>query len=405
MSISRKTKTSLLAIFFEAKAEKSWSGNLLREYLKDLKTNHGGADINANYSKKDDIRNKIIPWIEAYDPNLVVFKKYHQAYEKYRHKVVSIYKISDSIRELKESINAEYKNNEYNFEAADSNDFEVVASTSNDDVVEVQFGKKSSKFTMITIKKEDVDANTWKDLAKLAKTHGTLQQILLKVEMGFRTIANVTIDYSNNHIYASTDSGKYFDDDTQSEDIAENRIIEALEKIVSPVTDKYKSITEDIIENNSIFPEMTNNFHAEESDNLLFIPYKFAFSYDAVSDDEDTYNLAEDVRNHIKSFSFNNALKSVKEYFDENQSLANFLVDRKQWDAEASAKILMTIKGVEEAKQTGFAYFVFFIENDLVHGFRISFEPGNKRIRFEGKDIKEKHYEIVMDKVRHILSK
>ncbi|TGM03238.1 hypothetical protein [Leptospira jelokensis] len=399
---------SIYALFFDAKGEKSWSTTRIRNYLRDLKTNHNGHDIKVGFSNKDELKSSIINWIKAYDPNLLVFKKYQEDYEKFRHKNVSVFEIPPFLLESKKEILKEYQDTDYNFSNALSDKFEVISAKSTENLVDVLLGKKASKSTMITIKKEDIESSTWDELSKHVEKQGELQQVYLKVEIGFRTISHISIDYTNKLVYASTDSGNYFEDDQNSKDMAADRTTEALENFLQPIFEKQsEDKVAEILENFGVFPKIQEDMHSfEESDELLFIPYEFSFSLNTRIDEnkDDEYNLAEDVNNRISSFSFSNALKAVKVYFEENKSLKNFLTDRKQWDADTSATILNKIKSTS-ARHTGYAYFVFYIQDEQVEGFKISFEPGNQRIRFEGKDIKEEHYELVMDKLRKILSK
>lgn len=361
--MNEEIKHVILTAIVKSGAFNNWDEETIKLYLDEFRNK--GAEISKNVDKET-IKEKILSWVEWYDKDLVLFKRYNKIFESTRTKVVSLSELGEAGEKVLKATKKKFEAVPYDASSAGTwEEPALVYAEELKEYYEFWFAIKGNKEVAYSIEAEELRDETRNEIIEQIKIknidYDHLDKLVAKYYSRSRIINIVKIDKNEGRISFSTDVPSVVNPDLEeSKKIKpEERIFTVQDEIINhlEMKEEAKKLKEDWNRSVLVNQETVKKITKLATDEILIIPHKHERNFFEID------GLSEKNINIGSSLTLSAVKRAAKKYFDKEGTFKNFFEDNSNFDL-GGGKIESEVSSIKGIQLSAKGFYICILDDE-----------------------------------------
>lgn len=361
--MTEELKHAVLTAIVPSGAFNNWNEETVNLYLEEFRNK--GAEIPKNIDKEL-IKEHILNWVEWFDSDLSLFRRYNKLFESTRVKVISLSELGEAGEKILRATGKKFKPVAYDPVSAGTwEEPALVYAEELKEHYEFWFAIKGNKEVTQAIEANELSSEIRSQIIERIKTTNLdfnhLEKIVVKYFSSSRIINIVRINKNDERISFSTDIPAITNPDIEDgkKTRAEERIYYVQDKIIDHLglKEERNEIKSDWSRGVLVNQETVKNISKMATDQVLIIPHKHERSFEEVD------GLNEKNINIGSSLTLGAVKRAARQYFDKEGTFKNFFNEYSHFDL-SEGRIEQEVSAIEDIQLSAKGFYLCLLDDE-----------------------------------------
>lgn len=361
--MTEELKHAVLTAIVPSGAFNNWNEETVNLYLEEFRNK--GAEIPKNIDKEL-IKEHILNWVEWFDGDLSLFRRYNKLFESTRVKVISLSELGEAGEKILRATEKKFKPVAYDPVSAGTwEEPALVYAEELKEHYEFWFAIKGNKEVTQAIEANELSSEIRSQIIERIKTTNLdfnhLEKIVVKYFSSSRIINIVRINKNEERISFSTDIPAITNPDIEDgkKTRAEERIYYVQDKIIDHLglKEERNEIKSDWSRGVLVNQETVKNISKMATDQVLIIPHKHERSFEEVD------GLNEKNINIGSSLTLSAVKRAARQYFDKEGTFKNFFNEYSHFDL-SEGRIEQEVSAIEDIQLSAKGFYLCLLDDE-----------------------------------------
>ncbi|MBV6512224.1 MAG: hypothetical protein FMNOHCHN_01721 [Ignavibacteriaceae bacterium] len=361
--MTEEMKRAVLTAIVPSGAFNNWNEETINLYLEEFRNK--GAEIPKNIDK-DLIKEHILNWVEWFDDDLTLFKRYNKLFESTRVKVISLSELGEAGEKILRATGKKFVPVPYDPVSAGTwEEPALVYAEELKEHYEFWFAIKGNKEVSHAIEGNELSNEIRTQLIEQVKLKNLdfkhLDKIVVKYFSSSRIINIVKIDKNEERISFATDIPAVSNPEIENskKTRAEERIYYVQDKIIDHLglKEERNELKSDWSRGVLVNQETVKNITKLATDEVLIIPHKHERSFEEID------GLSEKNINIGSSLTLNAVKRAAKQYFDKEGTFRNFFNEYSHFDL-SEGRIEQEVSAIDDIQLSAKGFYICLLDEE-----------------------------------------